>query len=34
MNTDVELKEIVKEKYASIAAQSKDANEKSCCGAT
>ncbi|MGZ3852347.1 MAG: arsenite methyltransferase [Flavisolibacter sp.] len=34
MNTDNELKELVKEKYGQIAAQSKELNLSSCCGAT
>lgn len=34
MNNDAQLKELVKEKYAAIAIQSKDQNETSCCGAT
>jgi len=34
MNNDSQLKELVKEKYAAIAAQSKDLNQASCCGAT
>ncbi|MEO6228770.1 MAG: arsenite methyltransferase [Ferruginibacter sp.] len=34
MNNDAQLKELVKEKYAAIAVQSKDQNETSCCGAT
>lgn len=34
MNNDNQLKEIVKEKYAAIAEQSKTLNETSCCGAT
>ena len=33
MNTNEQLKAIVKEKYSEIALQSKDANESSCCGA-
>ena len=33
MKTDIELKEIVKEKYASIAEQSLEENQSSCCGA-
>jgi len=32
--TPEELKEVVKEKYAQVADQSKDENEASCCGAT
>lgn len=32
--TSEQLKELVKEKYAQIAEQSKDTNEASCCGAT
>ncbi len=32
--TSEQLKELVKEKYAQIAGQSKDTNEASCCGAT
>jgi arsenite methyltransferase len=32
--TSEQLKEIVKEKYSQIAQQSKESNEKSCCGAT
>ena len=34
MNNDFQMKEIVKEKYAAIAEQSKDQNAVSCCGAT
>jgi len=34
MNTDFQLKEIVKEKYAAIAEQSQTQNTSSCCGAT
>jgi arsenite methyltransferase len=34
MNNDLKLKELVKEKYSEIAAQSKDMNAASCCGAT
>lgn len=34
MNTQSQIKELVKEKYAAIAAQSKDQNSTSCCGAT
>ena len=34
MNNDAQLKELVKEKYASIAAQTKEQNSNSCCGAT
>lgn len=34
MTTEQELKSIVKEKYGSIASQSKDYNAASCCGAT
>ena len=34
MNTESEIKELVKEKYSSIANQSKEQNEASCCGAT
>jgi arsenite methyltransferase len=34
MNTDLEMKELVKEKYGAIAEQSKDQNATSCCGAT
>jgi len=34
MNTDNELKELVKERYSQIAQQSKDQNLSSCCGAT
>ena len=34
MNTESEIKELVKEKYSSIANQSKEQNETSCCGAT
>ncbi|MGZ5243589.1 MAG: arsenite methyltransferase [Bacteroidia bacterium] len=34
MKTAEELKEMVKEKYAEIALQSKESNETSCCGAT
>ena len=33
MKTEIELKEIVKEKYASIAEQSLEENQSSCCGA-
>jgi len=34
MNNESQLKELVKEKYAAIAEQSKDQNASSCCGAT
>jgi len=34
MNTEVELKELVKEKYGQIAAQAKVQNLSSCCGST
>ena len=34
MNTDTDIKNIVKEKYSQIALQSKEQNEASCCGAT
>lgn len=34
MNNEVQLKEMVKEKYSEIANQSKEANASSCCGAT
>lgn len=34
MNTENELKELVKEKYSQIANQSRDQNLSSCCGAT
>lgn len=34
MNTELEIKELVKEKYSSIANQSKEQNLNSCCGAT
>jgi arsenite methyltransferase len=34
MNNDLKLKELVKEKYSEIAAQSKDMNAAACCGAT
>lgn len=34
MNTETELKELVKEKYSQIAAQSLEQNLTSCCGAT
>ena len=34
MNNDLQMKELVKEKYAAIAEQSKDQNAVSCCGAT
>ena len=34
MNNDLEIKELVKEKYAAIAEQTKDQNATSCCGAT
>ena len=34
MNTDNELKELVKEKYSQIASQSQTQNLSSCCGAT
>jgi SAM-dependent methyltransferase len=34
MNNNAELKEIVKEKYSKIAAQPKETNAASCCGAT
>ncbi|MFA6469749.1 MAG: arsenite methyltransferase [Bacteroidota bacterium] len=34
MSTEQDLKEIVKEKYAEIAKQSKEVNQSSCCGST
>ncbi len=34
MNNDLQIKELVKEKYAAIAEQTKDQNTASCCGAT
>ncbi|MBL0055674.1 MAG: arsenite methyltransferase [Chitinophagaceae bacterium] len=34
MNNETQIKELVKEKYAAIAEQSKDQNSSSCCGAT
>ena len=34
MNNDLQMKELVKEKYAAIAEQTKDQNTASCCGAT
>ena len=34
MNTESQIKELVKEKYTAIAEQSKDQNASSCCGAT
>jgi arsenite methyltransferase len=34
MNNDVQVKEMVKEKYSAIASQPKDQNVLSCCGAT
>jgi arsenite methyltransferase len=34
MSSDLELKELVKEKYGEIALQSKEQNETSCCGST
>ncbi|MEO6251783.1 MAG: arsenite methyltransferase [Ferruginibacter sp.] len=34
MNTELEIKELVKEKYAAIAEQSQTQNATSCCGAT
>jgi len=34
MNNETQLKELVKEKYSEIAAQSKETNAASCCGAT
>jgi arsenite methyltransferase len=34
MNTNAELKNVVREKYAEIATQSKTQNAYSCCGAT
>ena len=34
MNNESQIKELVKEKYAAIAEQSKDQNSSSCCGAT
>lgn len=34
MNNDLELKQLVKEKYTGIASQSKEQNASSCCGAT
>ncbi len=33
MNTDAQLKEIVKQKYSEIALQDKETNQSSCCGA-
>ena len=33
MNNDLELKNLVREKYAQIAAQEKETNQASCCGA-
>lgn len=33
MQTDIELKEIVKQKYSEIALQDKESNQSSCCGA-
>lgn len=34
MNNDLQIKELVREKYAAIAEQDKDQNATSCCGAT
>jgi ubiquinone/menaquinone biosynthesis C-methylase UbiE len=34
MNTNAEIKEMVREKYTAIANQSKEQNQSSCCGAT
>ena len=34
MQTEEQLKEIVKQKYSEIALQDKETNESSCCGAT
>ena len=34
MNTNNEIKTMVREKYAAIAGQSKEQNSSSCCGAT
>src|SRR5688572_7910654 len=34
MNNDSTIKQLVKEKYGEIAAQSKETNASSCCGAT
>ncbi|MFI5131894.1 MAG: arsenite S-adenosylmethyltransferase, partial [Chitinophagales bacterium] len=34
MNTNTEIKELVREKYAEIATQPKNENLSSCCGAT
>jgi arsenite methyltransferase len=34
MKSDMELKSLVKEKYAEIASQSRDQNQSGCCGAT
>lgn len=34
MSTNTEIKNVVREKYAAIASQSKDQNSSSCCGAT
>ena len=34
MKTETEIKEMVKQKYAAIATQTKDVNQASCCGAT
>lgn len=34
MNNEIQIKELVKEKYSAIAEQSKDQNLMSCCGAT
>ena len=34
MQTDNELKEIVRQKYSEIALQGKETNESSCCGAS
>ena len=34
MQTDNELKEIVRQKYSEIALQDKETNQSSCCGAT
>lgn len=34
MQTETEIKQVVKEKYSAIASQSKEQNQSSCCGAT
>ncbi len=34
MKTDLEIKEMVRQKYSEIALQDKDVNQASCCGAS